>query len=65
MNRVPKCFKCLSEGLYNELVDAYMCRPCNHWLETVCSDKQCKFCNKRLTTPELSFDPLDGFAQMD
>ena len=63
--RKPTCPKCLSVGLYNESMDAYMCRPCNHWLENVCEDKECRYCNKRPASPvDVNDTPLDGFAQM-
>jgi len=45
--------QCCSSKKYSKEYDAYYCEFCNVWLETMCSDSECKFCIDRPKYPKL------------
>ena len=45
------CPKCGTEKIYSTDHDAYYCKPCNEWLEDICNDRECFFCNNRPAIP--------------
>jgi hypothetical protein len=46
-----KCPKCGMIKTYSEKYDAYYCGPCNEWLEDICTDRDCLYCNNRPLIP--------------
>jgi len=38
---------------YSEQYDAYYCQQCRKWLESMCDDPNCEFCNERPETAPL------------
>jgi hypothetical protein len=42
----PNCVKS-----YSEEYDVYYCETCNEWLEDICNDRECFYCNTRPLTP--------------
>ncbi len=45
------CNKCGKEAVYSEEYDAYYCDVCDAWLEDVCTDYECNYCNGRPENP--------------
>ena len=45
------CDGCGNKASYSEKYDAYYCEHCNKWLEEVCGDYECDFCNARPEHP--------------
>lgn len=45
------CEKCGTIKSYSEQYDAYYCESCNIWLENVCNDYECDYCNARPEHP--------------
>ena len=43
--------KCGEWKLYSEEYDAHYCGKCNEWLEDICTDRECLFCNTRPLRP--------------
>lgn len=50
-DKVEVCFKCKTQRAYSEKYDAYYCPKCLYWLEKICMDRKCEFCNKRPRYP--------------
>lgn len=48
---IEKCKHCYGKAIYNEVYDAAYCPKCNVWLEGVCNDRKCWFCENRPETP--------------
>jgi hypothetical protein len=42
---------CNETKQYSEQYDTYYCRECNKWLEDICNDRECLFCNTRPLKP--------------
>lgn len=42
---------CKDTQQYSEEYDAYYCTECNVWLEDICNDSECTFCQKRPERP--------------
>jgi hypothetical protein len=36
---------------YSDKYDCYYCGSCNKWIEDICTDRDCVFCNSRPLTP--------------
>jgi hypothetical protein len=53
--RCPHCGRVVS---YSQRYDAYLCMPCNLWLEQQCSEPSCGFCAGRAKEP-------DGLTDLD
>ena len=47
---------CEETKQYSEKYDCYYCKSCNKWLEDICNDRDCEFCNNRPLTPENEND---------
>jgi DNA-directed RNA polymerase subunit RPC12/RpoP len=47
-----KCPKCNSPRSYSEEYDTYYCETCNEWLEDICTDRDCVYCNTRPIFPK-------------
>lgn len=45
------CPKCETPKTYSSTYDAYYCEQCNEWLEDICNDRSCAFCNSRPLKP--------------
>ncbi|MGE7114585.1 hypothetical protein [Lysinibacillus sp. NPDC047702] len=45
------CSNCKFNLVYYDDFDAYFCPKCNSWLESKCSDPECKYCFKRPEKP--------------
>ena len=48
----PVC-DCGAVGTKDETFDSYKCDRCSKWLEPVCDEAGCEFCNKRPDVPNL------------
>jgi hypothetical protein len=48
--RIPVCSECREVGERNEKFDAYFCKECNEWLESIC-EVSCKCCKGRPEKP--------------
>ena len=46
-----KCPKCRAIKTYSDMYDSYYCGQCNEWLEDICTDRECFYCNNRPLTP--------------
>ena len=46
-----KTCDCGEKASYSEKFDAYFCEKCNKWLEDICGDYECNFCNARPESP--------------
>lgn len=46
------CPHCKTKRKLNEEFDAYYCPKCLYWLERICHDRSCDFCNQRPKYPE-------------
>lgn len=44
---------CGSERQYDKQYDAYYCELCNEWLENLCGDPNCEFCQNRPKKPSM------------
>jgi len=51
LKKVNICIHCKTLRTYSEEYDAYYCKKCNYWIETICSDKKCEYCRKRPKYP--------------
>jgi hypothetical protein len=45
------CPKCDTTVSYSEEYDTHYCESCNEWLEDICTDRDCEFCNSRPAKP--------------
>lgn len=45
------CPKCGTDKTYNKEYDSYYCQPCNEWLDDICTDRDCVYCNSRPARP--------------
>ncbi len=45
------CATCGTRRVYYHSFDAYFCAACNAWLEALCSDRSCSYCQNRPATP--------------
>jgi len=43
--------KCGCKKTYSAQYDAYYCAECNEWLEDICNDRNCTFCQTRPVKP--------------
>jgi len=55
-----KCPNCNSPRLYSKEYDTYYCESCNEWLEDICTDRDCVYCNSRPTTPKEVYDTKEN-----
>ncbi|MCG3149832.1 MAG: hypothetical protein PCFJNLEI_03297 [Verrucomicrobiae bacterium] len=49
------CPQCGAGEFYNARYDASFCPACNCWLESVCSDRGCRYCHQRPARPTATF----------
>ena len=42
---------CEQTKKYSEQYDTYYCSECNTWLEDICNDRSCIYCNARPLKP--------------
>jgi hypothetical protein len=47
---------CEDTKTYSEKYDAHYCETCNQWLEDICNDRECFYCNNRPLTPKENND---------
>ncbi|SES44419.1 hypothetical protein [Psychrobacillus sp. OK032] len=45
------CPKCKFNFVYYDDFDTYFCPKCNSWIESKCSDPNCKYCPNRPEKP--------------
>ena len=45
------CSKCKFNLVYYDDFDAWFCPKCNYWIQSKCSDPDCKYCANRPETP--------------
>lgn len=45
------CTTCEVNLVYYDDFDAWFCPKCNDWIESTCSDPNCKYCPNRPVTP--------------
>jgi len=43
--------ECKNKKSYSQEYDAYYCKSCNKWSESVCDDPDCEFCTTRPNKP--------------
>jgi hypothetical protein len=53
------CDQCVSDVLYCERHDAYLCPYCNLWQESACGDPGCSYCPGRPEKPGTCAHPQD------
>jgi len=53
------CANCGTEKRYDPVYDAIYCELCNKWLEEICDDPNCRYCNGRPAKPSASFEIPD------
>jgi hypothetical protein len=46
-----KCKTCDTVKSYSTEYDSYYCESCNEWLEDICTDRDCLYCNTRPHKP--------------
>ena len=46
-----KCKTCDTVKSYSGEYDSYYCKSCNEWLEDICTDRDCLYCNTRPDKP--------------
>lgn len=51
IEREKYCSTCKFNLVYYDDFDTYFCPKCNNWIESKCSDPNCKYCPNRTEKP--------------
>jgi len=51
MDLTDNSCQCGAVKLYSEEYDTFYCEKCNIWIEDICTDRDCVYCNSRPSTP--------------
>ena len=51
MDLTDNSCQCGTIKSYSDEYDTYYCEKCNVWLEDICTDRDCVYCNSRPVTP--------------
>ncbi|TPG12240.1 hypothetical protein EAH86_20230 [Pedococcus bigeumensis] len=57
MTAMSVCEVCVSDLLYCDRHDAYLCPLCDRWQESACTDPECTYCLGRPDRPSLCEHP--------
>ncbi len=63
-NKKERCIHCNNKRNYSDKYDAYYCKKCDYWLEKICCDKNCDFCENRPKYPSGDKQHKEDFKKL-